>query len=237
VRVAASLGDSFPAGAGAAGMEGPCLRSPKAWPELLAESTGMSMTNLACSGAKIEDFYEQLPELPADVSVVFLQGGGNSIGFREVLGDCLASGCRDYQEITRGRLALVRSEMASFLREVHAVRPGVDEIVFVGYPPSTADGVLCEGIGANLASLMESGTRDLNAVLRAAVEDAALSGVPARFVDVSSLTGHPVCADDPWFHGPERGLLLLHPNDAGHRALADAVAATVLSTTAKVPSG
>jgi len=226
--VAAALGDSFPAGAGAAGMQGPCLRSPYAWPELVAERTGMEVVNLACSGAKIEDFYAQIPDLPADVSVVFVQGGGNTLGFREILGRCLADGCPDYEALTAGRFDQVRDETAAFLGALHRARPAVEEVVFVGYPPSTAEGVVCEGIDANVASLMLRGTQDLNAALRTAVEDVSRSGVPARFLDVAYLSGHEVCGDDPWFHGAGRGLLLLHPNDAGHRGLAAAVAGDVL---------
>ncbi len=97
------LGDSFAAGPLIPNQSlSPlgCLRSSRNFARLAAASTGRTLTDVSCSGAKTTDMTApqstsagtnppQLNALTGTEEVVSLQIGGNDIGFTEILQNCV----------------------------------------------------------------------------------------------------------------------------------------------------
>jgi lysophospholipase L1-like esterase len=252
-----ALGDSYTAGAllPADLKASPlgCLRSTKAYPELVARALGASLTDVACASAGVGDMTAvqqtdlgsnppQLNALAPDDSLVLLTLGGDDMGFMNVLDKCMelsftdpwGSPCEAYY--TKGGTdqlaAAVRAEaprMAAVLAAIAARAPQA-RIAVVGYPdlfPLSGGcwpGVpITDGDIAYLRGL----ELQLNAMLAA---DARAAN--ATFVDTFTPTaGHDFCR-------PERirdveGLLPgswalpFHPNARGQAAIAAAVLAAL----------
>jgi acyl-CoA thioesterase I len=64
------VGDSISAGMGT---------KERNWPEVLADSTELSIVNLACPGATVKTAFAQLEEIPLRPSLVIVEIGGNDL--------------------------------------------------------------------------------------------------------------------------------------------------------------
>ena len=90
-----ALGDSYSSGTGTREYfedSGDCLRSPKAYPQLWADSHQVSSFEFAaCSGAVTGDVIaDQLGGLNADTTLATISIGGNDVGFADVITRCVA---------------------------------------------------------------------------------------------------------------------------------------------------
>jgi lysophospholipase L1-like esterase len=222
----AAIGDSFASGVGASGMQKECGRSEKGWPGLLAEDLGMEYVNLACSGATIEEAIEQVKELPDGVDLVAVNAGGNTVGFVEALILCQSGACDSARQLVIERLPRLRSDLTDLIAAIHEFRPSVSRILVMSYPIATVPGEVCDGMVVGTSEGFSEQWR-LNEVMADVVAEASASGVPVTLVDDLGFEGHELCTDDPWFFGFGSGLLVLHPNDSGYRALADAAARSI----------
>lgn len=123
-----ALGDSYATGqaiGGAKGADPACLQSPASYPSQIAADFGLALTDNTCSGAVLDDVFStssagRPPQAgaPADsIGLITLSMGGNDLGFRSVLTNCLAVSATG--PITDG---------AASCREKHT-SGGVDDIV------------------------------------------------------------------------------------------------------------
>ncbi len=243
-----ALGDSYSAGVGNGeyGTSGECMRSAKAYPELLDDRYDrlelVEAGFRACSGATTDSLVDdQLPAAPnGDVEKVTVTIGGNDIGTFTLLPDCLGlDGVPGCSEIGKGNLAhaikhVLPGKMANALNRIHAAYP--NGTVYVGgymqlfgdrKEDCTVGQLNSQSFSVNYADKvwLNKMARKLNATIKAAVRDAR-STMPAKYVDVSHVfDGHGLCdSRRPWFFTLDATNLqgLLHPTLPGQRAYARA---------------
>ena len=228
-RTLVALGDSFASGVGARTMTPTCGRSAYGWTGLLAEDLGMNFVNLACSGATLPDTVEQVNQLPANADVVAITTGGNSLKFGQAVVRCLTGKCEAAWETAQANLSSIRPDTLKLLKDTHQAVPGVSAIALTLYPAATRPGLLCGKVTDEISTLFPRGTAMLNAELRAAAEEAIAQGVPVVVIDPVEFSTHTLCSDEPWFHDFNKGLLVMHLNDAGYEAMAAASLAALLA--------
>lgn len=228
-RTLAALGDSFASGVGASGTTASCGRSMRGWTGILAADLGMDFVNLACSGATLPDTIRQVADLPANVDVVAITSGGNSLKFSQVVTLCLGGDCEAGWKAALSNRARIRPDTVELLERIHAARPDITAVVLTLYPAPTTPGLTCGRVTEEVGELFAEGAVLLNTELRAAAEDARSAGVPVVVVDPVAFADHTLCTSSPWFHGFEKGLLVMHLNDDGYEAMADAAMEAMLS--------
>jgi lysophospholipase L1-like esterase len=238
-----ALGDSFSSGEGAPPYDATpesCRRATDAWPRRLDEAVALieSVDLRACAGAETEHLTGRWttrdldPQIPAEpdtgVTLVTLTIGGNDIGFGDVVLSCVLLTCGPEPGSSEldARLDALRTAL---LEEVHpalaAAYPNA-RIVHIGYPrlapPPAVEPDGCPWMSDDDQELA-NGIVD---ALDGAIEDAAQQSGTAEYLDVGgAFAGHELCTDDPWVNAIGLGPGGAHPNGAGQRALADAVAA------------
>jgi lysophospholipase L1-like esterase len=227
-----SLGDSYSAGGGLAGATGPCGRAPGAYPSLVADRERLLASFHACNGATTADVLEevqvtgagrQIDEVRADADAVSISIGGNDIGFRRVMTDCVANSepCTRLDDQVAADLAALRPRLVAVYRAIRQRAPDA-RLLVVGYPhlvvdPAAAPPEGCAGMTAEENRWVRPGGDALNSVIR----EAALA-VGAGYVDAAAaFAGHEACAPEPWMEGVTFSVLAsFHPNPAGHEQLA-----------------
>ena len=254
VRRAALIGSSFAAGPDIDPIiEADAGRSANNYGEIVARNLGATITDLAVSGATTANmlstvqrfgrrrFPPQVPQLPPDADLVMITGGGNDLGYLQSIMPAAMAGRFDGSLPTRPLALATRlifgtpkgkdTEVAAsgLTQVVQAVRdraPGA-RIVLVGYPVLfAADSVTDpqERIRPDdLAAIKQIGQR-----LDRAYELAA-ERTGAELIRTWEFSrDHAAGSARPWVNGirgvPGDGAAL-HPNAAGHRAMADAVLA------------
>jgi lysophospholipase L1-like esterase len=252
-----ALGDSYTAGAllpaDLKARPLGCLRSTRAYPELVAAALGASLTDVACASAGVQDMTAaqqtnlgsnapQFNALAPDDSLVLLTLGGDDLGFMNVLDKCMelsftdpwGSPCEAHytQGGTDQLAAAVRAEaprMAAVLAGIAARAPQA-RIVVVGYPdlfPLSGGCWPAVPITDGDIAYLRGIELQLNAMLATDAEAAN-----ATFVDTFNPTiGHDFC--QPESVRDVEGLLPgswawpFHPNARGQRAIAAAVLAAL----------
>jgi lysophospholipase L1-like esterase len=250
-----ALGDSYTAGAllpiDLTARPLGCLRSTKAYPELVAAALRASLTDVACASAGIQDMTgaqhtsqgtnpPQLNALAPDDSLVLLTLGGDDMGFMNVLDKCMelsftdpwGSPCKAYY--TKGGTdqlaAAVRAEaprMAAVLAAIAARAPRA-RIAVVGYPdlfPLSGGCWPAVPITDGDVAYLRGIELQLNAMLAADAKAAS-----ATFVNTFTPTiGHDFCQPESIrdVEGllPGSWSLPFHPNARGQKAIAAAVLA------------
>ncbi len=237
-----ALGSSFAAGIGlgdrASGSPIICLRSMQGYPRNVARETGLSLTDMSCSGATTKHVLRggqvflgaQIDALGPDTQLVTLTIGGNDIGY---VGDLTFMALRNRGGFTgflaglvwhgakpakdRNFSQLQRNLIAS-LREIRRRAPKA-RVFVVPYPTILPKSGTCAklGIDEQQASVMRSVGLRLTEVTRAAAQKAG-----ATFVDLADAsTGHEVCASEPWVNGSEPASgAAFHPTLAGAKGVA-----------------
>lgn len=189
----------------------------------------MNFVNLACSGATLTDTLEQVSQLPENADVVAITTGGNSLEFGRAVVRCLVGECEAAWETAQANLPSIKPDTLKLLKDTHRAVPGVSAIALTLYPAATRPGLLCGKVTDEISTLFPRGTAVLNAELRAAAEEAIAQGVPVVVVDPLEFSAHTLCSDEPWFHDFDKGMFVMHLNDAGYEALAAASLAALLS--------
>ena len=252
-----ALGDSYTAGAllpsDLTARPLGCLRSTKAYPDLVAAELGAPLTDVACASAGGKDMTAaqptsigtnppQLDALAPDDSVVMLTLSGDDIGFMNVLDKCVELSFTDpwgspcQARYTSGGTdqlaALVNADaprMAAVLADIAARAPQA-RIVVVGYPdmfPLTGGCWPAVPITDGDVAYLRGIELQLNAMLAADARAA-----DATFVNTYTPTiGHDFCQPERTrdVEGLLPGSLVLpfHPNARGQAAIAAAVLAAV----------
>ncbi len=193
--------------------------------------------------------------ITAGTDVVVLTAGGNDLGFGTLAQSCLLSRCLGAtdpalsgltpEDWITARLPGVRSDIETLLTQIRGAAPNAT-IFLVGYPrlfPSDPAGQRCVELGESaFFGTLEADEQDFfnetSARLNAQLEEAA-AAKDAEFIDAARIfTGHELrslirgddtcAANTSWINGVI-GSSSLHPNAAGHAAIADAIRLETLS--------
>ncbi|CAM4205401.1 SGNH/GDSL hydrolase family protein [Kibdelosporangium persicum] len=219
-----ALGDSYSSGVGSRSYysdSGSCLRSPYAYPALVAQRTSSTLTFAACSGARIADVQNnQLGSLNSGTTYVTVSAGGNDAGFSSVITQCAKPWpytCTT--EITNANNTIrttIPGRLDSLYSAIRAKAPNA-RVIVVGYP-RIFNGEECNA----LARISPGEQAELNksADLLAGVISARAAAHGFTFVDPrSSFTGHAVCDDTEWLNGLSNPIEeSYHPNRTGQSA-------------------
>jgi lysophospholipase L1-like esterase len=249
-----ALGDSFSAGPSIPNQireSGGCQRSDHNYPHLVAETLGLTLRDVTCSGAETADMTSpqdvhpdphmpQLDALGPETRVVTIGIGGNDIGFAEIVATCTTifpweKPCRDRylaggaDELSR-RIDATAPRVAAVLAEIGRRSP--DATVFVvGYPSIVPD----EGYGCwpslpfafDDVPYLRAKHKELNDMLAAQAQEAG-----AVYVDTYDASiGRDACTLplDRWVEPlvPLSPAAPVHPNAAGMEGMAAEVAAEI----------
>ena len=253
-----ALGDSYTAGEmlplNLTSQPPGCLRSPRAYPALVASALKATLVDAACSGAGVKEMTgpqqtylgtnpPQLSALAPDDALVLMTLGGDDVGFLNVLHTCMTlsithlgdgSPCKSYytsggNDQLAAKVVAETAKMADVLSAIHARAPQA-RIVVVGYPDLFPQGGGCWPkvpiTNGDIAYLRGIGTQ-LNAMLAGT---AAAAG--ATFVDTYTPTiGHDICQSGAvkYVEGlvPTSLTFSFHPNARGQAAMAAQVLAAL----------
>ena len=233
-----SLGDSYSAGEGLPAPIQPCGRTPGAYPTLVADRAGLIGSFHACNGATTDDVLDeeqapgvgkQIDAVTADADIVTISIGGNDIGFRRVMTDCVLASlpCTRLADQVTAALAALTPRLLAVYAEIRIRAPHA-RLLVVGYPqlvvdPGPAATGTCAGMTLDENRWVRQQGDALNAVTRAA---AATSG--AVYVDAAGpFSGHEACTAQPWMEGVNLTDIVasFHPNAVGQEQLARLVLA------------
>jgi lysophospholipase L1-like esterase len=245
-----ALGDSYASGAGVPDIvDETCSRSDRNYPSLVnaALSPG-DHKDVTCGGATTEHLNSgqfpsvppQLDALSSDTDLVTLTVGGNDIGFAGIIVRCVALGalnplgapCKaSYTWTGHDELAATIEKTAPKISKALSdirVRAPHAKILISGYPAILPDdGSNCPSV-VSIAKGDAPWLRDTHKRLNTMIsEQAAEHG--AVYVDTYSKSiGHDVCkpVGTRWLEPLiTEEAAPFHPNAAGEKAMADAVAA------------
>ena len=234
-----ALGDSYAAAPGVPETSdaGGCFRSSENYAQQVARATGLTVTDVTCSGATTDSVLsDQVPSLTPETELVTLGVGGNDFNlFTELIGGCLelpnsdpaAPPCSEsIRAAVDGTVPRIAEGVSGLLDAVTAAAPQA-RVVVVGYPdllPATGTCPDRIPLAAEDYSQVNELTRGLSGVLRAEAERRGLD-----FVDLQRPSrGHDICSDTPWVSGltvTSDGPIPFHPFPAEQRAVARRVVA------------
>lgn len=247
-----NLGDSYSAGTGVRPLveDSPlqCQRSSSNFAHVLAQRRGLALDDVSCAGATTSDFFAaqyfgvgpQLDVLGSGTRIVTLMIGGND-------GDIFSGTIRDCGEVAAddptgspcraryGSSFVDRVRERTYPDVVKAVRAVTQRaprarVLVVGYPwilPATTGCYPTMRVAAGDVGYV----RDLQATLNDVIARAARA-TGGTYVDMSAVSeGHDACesASVRWIE-PQVGSsapVTVHPNAAGHQAIADQVGAAL----------
>lgn len=255
VRRAVLIGSSFAAGPDIDPVIEPAAgRSGNNYGEIVARRLDAAITDLAVSGATTANvvstaqragwrrFAPQIPQIPQDADLILVTVGGNDLGYLQSIIPAAVAGRFDGTVITRPLAGATRllfgtpkgkdTEVAAWglagvVRAARQRAAGA-RVILVGYPalfgPDSGRTAPDQRIRpADLTAIRAIGQR-----LDRAYELAA-ERTGAELIKTWELgRDHVVGSTEPWVNGirgvPGDGAAL-HPNAAGHRAMAEAVLA------------
>lgn len=244
------MGDSSVSGPGISPsnpQSGLCARSKSNWPALLStELNSGELHDESCGGATSSDilrpkiapngaeFDAQIDAISTETDLVTVSIGGNDEGlYTKIILSCLAGQyvsdevCASFISTQLDPIVQRTTDrVAATLERIHAKAPPKARIVLVGYLRLVPDAGGCALPGLKQARV-ESAVAAWNALdhgLKTAATRADVDYVPMA----DKSRGHESCSGDmAWVNGmeavPNDGALL-HPNAAGMRAVAKAVA-------------
>lgn len=217
-----ALGDSIAAGQGGGVPLDSCARTDGGYAAQLDDVPRINLLrNAACTGATIEDTWDQLSQVNRGTTLVTLTVGANDLGLDEVYAQCatvpdggdLNACLAAVQAAIGGAPALV--EPLAMLIGAIAQRAPNATIVVTGYPhllePVNLELCLeflsievCQAL-SSLVVAVNTATDALNAAIEGAVALAAGTGANVVYADVvDAFAGHgmqlvPEAPSDPWF--------------------------------------
>jgi lysophospholipase L1-like esterase len=232
----AALGDSVAAGAGLASPVTACDRSPDAYPYTVASSSGLTLSHLACSGAKADEgIYDSQQRssiiLPAQLDQAFSTGtpdlitltiGANDARWTQFIRQCYYIRCGYSVDTGRFNAYLVdlKLELNVIMAKIHTLSDGdPPQVIVTGYynPFSSVSCSETNNLTTNEVSWLRARVNSLNTAIRGTVGKYSY----ADYAPVS-FTGHEICSADSWVQGPSDPMPF-HPTAAGQQAIATAV--------------
>ncbi|MCP9212031.1 SGNH/GDSL hydrolase family protein [Streptomyces cucumeris] len=254
-----------------------CERTDQSYPQVIDRDLGsfFELTNVSCGAATIENITDKaqepigrhLPPISEDpdypfppvppqseavgtgTDVITVGAGGNTLGFADILFQCLQLGsgsdgmgtpCRDnLGDSIPGRLDKVSGDYDKMLSTLHERAPQA-KILAVGYPTVVPeDTSKCryndlEQFGPITQGDLDWLRQDVLEPLNKAIEKSAGAHDEASFVDLyESSRNHSVCDTGKWVEGifthvPDQ-TAFVHPNARGHRNAADHITSAMLN--------
>lgn len=249
-----ALGSSFASGPGIGdlqeGAPARCARSTDNYASLLAQRLHLRLIDQSCSGAATAHILGDWNELPAQIDAVTkstklitLTVGGNDVNY---VGNLFVSGCKPGESVKNGKYNFtctppkiptdgdyqtLETALDTIARELRARAPKA-KIVFIQYASLVPD-VLCEA--TPMAQSFAEMSRKIGARLAETTARIARKNHVALVPFDKLSQDHTACSSRPWSNGaampaaPADGIPW-HPNAAGHRAIADELAAMLGAT-------
>jgi lysophospholipase L1-like esterase len=236
-----SMGDSVAAGAGlgvpstASKEDRTCDRSPSAYPYIVARRLGTSVTQFACSGAKVNDgiYGDQVrsgleitPQLDRAFAngtpdIITLTVGANDARWVQFLKQCQITKCGTSFDNARAKLyrADLRVELYWALHKIDQLSAGNPPTVLLNGYYAPFNSTICAGtdrITTAEREWMNARTADLNQAIVSVTQLFSNS----QFVPIS-FAGHELCSSSPWIQGLG-SVAPFHPNATGQSVIANA---------------
>jgi lysophospholipase L1-like esterase len=227
------LGDSYASGEGMEPYEegtdtgqSRCHRSALAFPGQIDELEVFDVTNVSCSGAQLDALTQSFRTEPSQLShvggkdAVVMMLGGNDVDALSYVFD------PDAIDQFETRLPELQSELESSYQLLRQEVEPDTQIVIVGYP-SPLGGTNPQNcfFEPEQVAAVENGAQQINTIISLAAQNAGF-----EFVDnLDAFAGHGLCDSEPWVNNVDLANLegSLHPNEEGHRVLADRVRAAL----------
>lgn len=237
-----ALGDSVAAGAGlplsssASSEDQLCLRSSQAYPYKIAAKLRTTVTQLACSGAKVDEgiygtqtigeryVSAQLPQAfnNGTPELMTITIGANDARWTSFIKQCYAYECGKTIDTIRAKAyrADLRVELFRALYKIKAMSNGIPPKVLLSgyYTPFTRLG--CTDMDGRITVSENQWLRDQTANLNQAIKSVIQYFSFASYVPVS-FSGHEICSPSPWIQDFNDSAPL-HPTAAGQTALSRA---------------
>jgi lysophospholipase L1-like esterase len=236
-----ALGSSFGSGPGLLPLKpdapARCLRSSRNYASLLAEKLSLNLVDATCGGATTTNVLDGWSELPPQIDAVTAEArlvtitiGGNDVNYvRNLMAATCQPNARCLTREPVDETVWTRDE-ANMRAIVHGIRQRAPRarIVFVDYFTLLPAKGSCPAIdmpSADLTTGLATAARLLALTAKVAREE------KVERVSVAALSrGHTACDAVPWTVGAAvtdraAGGMSWHPNYAGMRAVADALAA------------
>lgn len=231
----AALGDSVAAGAGLSTTT-VCDQSTQAYPYSIAQSTGLTLSHYACSGAKADEgIYDAQTRssttLPAQLDQAFSNGtpdlitltiGANDARWTQFIRQCYYIRCGYSVDTARFNtyLADMKLELNIIMAKILTMSEGnPPQVIVTGYynPFSSTACASTDNLTTKEVSWLRARASSLNTAIRGTIGKYSY----ADFAPVS-FSGHEICSADSWIQGPT-DLAPFHPTAAGQEAIATAV--------------
>lgn len=236
-----AMGDSVAAGQGLDGSSATsCGVSTQAYGSSVASTLGLSLTNIACSGATIPagltsvqpgDTDTQLNKLftgPAP-GVVSLTIGANDVDWLQMLQACYSRECGTDQDkaMFASSLKTMNSNLRDVFDQIRGHYPDATPRLFVtGYyqlVTATSDASALIRYGVSSSSI--AWIVQMQTLLNDSIKDATNGYDFVHYVPID-FTGHEFYSANPWVQNLQASAPL-HPNVAGQDAIAKQVVAAI----------
>lgn len=232
-----AMGDSVASGAGLGASENAaCDRDNESYPYLVADSLGIQVRSLACSGAKANNGILDPQELSGGKEVtaqldaafnrkkpdlITMTIGANDARWTGYLEFCKKAECGSENQSDFFKLLMLdlKGELYwMFGKMAYRSDWNPPKVLLNGYyNPLNLDGCAAtEGFTKAELYWIDQRKRELNQTLR----DVAAAYSNVEYVPMD-FRGHKVCDPDPWVQGPNDPAPL-HPNVKGQHAIAEA---------------
>jgi lysophospholipase L1-like esterase len=218
-----ALGDSYSSGVGTRTYisDGTsCQRSTYAYPYLIAQSRGFTLSFQACSGAKVSDVTgKQLGTLSTSTAYVTISVGGNDAGFSSVITECAQPG---WMSNCDGKINTAQNyinntlpgSLSTLYGTIRSKAPNA-KVVVVGYP-RLFQGEDCNA-GTWFSPSEETRLNQTADLLNSKLASAASAKGFAFANPTNAFIGHAVCDDVEWLNGLSNPISeSYHPNRTGH---------------------
>lgn len=233
-----AMGDSYAAAPGVPDTNGAdgCFRSTGNYAQLVAVSTGLTVTDVTCSGATTESVLrDQVPSITPEAELVTIGIGGNDFDlFTRLIGNCIKIASSDpagspCSDEARGEidetLPKIADNVGGVLDTIAEAAPDAT-VVVVGYPdllPVTGSCPDLVPLAAGDYALLNDVTHALSDALRDRAAEHGFDFVNLR----GPSKGHDICSAKPWVNGQmvaADGTIPFHPFDVEQQAVARIIA-------------
>jgi lysophospholipase L1-like esterase len=217
-----ALGDSYSSGVGTRTYisDGTsCQRSTYAYPYLISQSRGYTLSFQACSGAKVSDVTsKQLGALSSATAYVTMSVGGNDAGFSSVITECAQPG---WMSNCDGAINTAQSyinntlpgSLSTLYATIRSKAPNA-KVVIVGYP-RIFNGEDCNA-GTWFSPTEETRLNQTADLLNSKLSAAASAKGFGFANPTTKFIGHAVCDDVEWLNGLSNPVSeSYHPNKLG----------------------
>jgi lysophospholipase L1-like esterase len=236
-----ALGDSVAAGYGlpafgaANSQDRICNRSSQAYPYQVAAGLGTTVTQLACTGSKVDEgIYGKQSRsgtrIPPQLQTAFQNGtpdlmtitiGANDARWTQFVRKCYTFRCGTKFDVARAKVyrADLRIELYRMLYQIQKMSDGnPPQVLLSGYytPFSGQSCTDTNRIDLTEQTWLNGQVADLNQAIRSVVPYFSF----AEYVPVD-FSGHELCSASPWVQGAQ-ATAPLHPTAAGQTAIARA---------------